>query len=104
MEADGGWSGTIIADPACDEFRELAGLRVDDAAKRAGLTDGEFFVVLLSASRGSAGMSPFTQSQWETDLVLDHPWGMVGSDAAVRSKRISVAVPSTTRNAQLEPA
>jgi N-acyl-D-amino-acid deacylase len=85
MEADGGWAGTIIADPACDEFRETAGLRVAEAAEQAGLKPGDFFIDLLIASRVGAGMSPFTQSQAETDMVLNHPWGMVGSDASVRA-------------------
>lgn len=85
MEADGQWRGILIADPACDEFRELAGLTMPEAADRAGLTPGRLWIELLIASRGDAAMSAFTQSQEETDLVLDHPWGMVGSDAAVRA-------------------
>jgi N-acyl-D-amino-acid deacylase len=85
MEADGKWKGIIIADPACEEFRELAGLAMNEAADGAGLTPGRLWIELLIASHGDAAMSCFTQSQWETDLVLNHPWGMVGSDASVRA-------------------
>ncbi|MBN1478149.1 D-aminoacylase [Candidatus Sumerlaeota bacterium] len=85
MEAEGKWVGTLISDAACEEFKALEGKCVAEAAEMTGLTPGEFFLQLLIASRGNASMVCFTQDQGETDRVLEHAWGMVGSDAAVRS-------------------
>lgn len=85
MEAKGLWEGILIADAACDEGRPLEGMSVADAAKQEGLAPGQMWIRLLIASNGNASMVAFTQSEEETDLVLNHPWGMVGSDASLRA-------------------
>ncbi len=85
MEADGLWEGTLIADAACEELRPLEGLSIAEAARQSGDIPGELFLRLVIASGGNASRVTFTQSQEETDEVLTHPWGMVGSDAALRA-------------------
>ena len=85
MEASDGWAGILIGSAGCDQFHEMEGLSVSEAAQRVGLAPGALWIELLIASRLEASMVAFTQSQEETDRVLDHRWGMVGSDAALRS-------------------
>ncbi len=85
LESENDWAGVLIADAASEKFQELNGLSVTDAAAQTGDTPAGLWIALLIASRGHASMVAFTQSQEETDRVLDHPWGMVGSDAAVRA-------------------
>lgn len=85
MEANNMWAGTLIADAGCEEFRGLEGMNVAEAAEKTGDTPGMLWLNLLIASKLNASMVAFTQSQDETDEVLTHPWGMVGSDASLRA-------------------
>lgn len=79
-----GWEGILISDAASEQYRKLQGFSVADAAHQLKTDPGSLWLDLLIASRCSASMVAFTQSQEETDLVLEHPWAMVGSDAGCR--------------------
>jgi len=85
IETADGWEGILISDAACGQYQPLQGLSVGDAARQMNVDPGSLWIDLLIASRCSASMVAFTQNQDETDMVLEHPWGMVGSDAGCRA-------------------
>jgi N-acyl-D-amino-acid deacylase len=80
-----GWDGILIADAACTQYQQYQGHSIEAAARVRNTDPGSLWLDLLIASRCRASMVAFTQSQEETDLVLEHPWGMVGSDASCRT-------------------
>jgi N-acyl-D-amino-acid deacylase len=80
-----GWDGILIAEARCAQYEPYQGHSIEAAARARDTDPGSLWLDLLIASRCRASMVAFTQSQEETDLVLEHPWGMVGSDASSRT-------------------
>ncbi len=80
-----GWESVLIVDAACDEFADLQGLSLSDAAERRGMSPQELFIKLLVTSNLRAAICNFTMNWEETDLALTHDRGMVCTDGACRA-------------------
>ncbi|MCX7626289.1 MAG: D-aminoacylase [Candidatus Sumerlaeaceae bacterium] len=82
-----GWESVLVVDAACDEYTELQGFSIGEAARRKKVEAGELFLSLLVASELRAAICNFTMNWQETDLAILHARGMVCTDAACRAPK-----------------
>jgi len=71
-----------VADSNQDPNRQYEGMRIAEAAKKAGKDPFDFVFDLLIAERGSVGCVYFIISEGDLKLALAQPWIAVGSDGS----------------------
>lgn len=82
-----GWESVLIVDAGCDEYADLQGLSIGEAARRKDFSAQEMFIALLTASELKTAICNFTMNWEETDIAITHPRGMVCTDAACRAPK-----------------
>ena len=71
-----------VADSKADPNRQYEGMRIAEAAKKAGKDPFDFVFDLLIESRGSVGCVYFIMSEDDLKLAMAQPWVAVGSDGS----------------------
>ena len=71
-----------VADSKADPNRRYEGMRIAEAAKKAGKDPFDFVFDLLIESRGSVGCVYFIISEDDLKLAMAQPWVAVGSDGS----------------------
>lgn len=77
------WDSVMIIFAGCDEYRSHEGKSLQQIAEDTGNSIEDVFCDILIFSRANADIVCFTQSQDDTDLVLEHPMGLVCTDSGV---------------------
>ena len=62
---------------------ELNGLRLDEIARRRGMTDVEAYIWIME--NGGSGLIGHTMNEGDVDTFMASPWVMTSSDGGVRS-------------------
>ena len=71
-----------IGDSKADPNRQYEGMRIAEAAKKAGKDPFDFVFDLLVEERGSVGCVYFIMSEDDLRLAMVQPWVAVGSDGS----------------------
>jgi N-acyl-D-amino-acid deacylase len=71
-----------VADSTADPNRQFEGMRIADAARKAGKDPFDFVFDLLIEARGSVGCVYFIMSEDDLKLAMAQPWVAVGSDGS----------------------
>jgi N-acyl-D-aspartate/D-glutamate deacylase len=76
--------GRVRGVAATDEspLRQYEGMRVADAARKAGKDPFDFVFDLLAETRGAVGCVYFIMSEDDVKLALRQPWVAIGSDGS----------------------
>ncbi|HWF83303.1 MAG TPA: amidohydrolase family protein, partial [Vicinamibacterales bacterium] len=72
----------IPARPGAEAYKKYEGMRVDDAAKAAGMDPYDFVFELLIAERGNVSCVWFIIDENDLKLAMQRPWVSVGSDGS----------------------
>lgn len=84
-EGKDGWDSVIISNACGSEFTSDQGKTIGQIARERDCEPSALFVDILLATHCAAGICNFTMSQEETDSVIVHPLGMIGTDSACRA-------------------
>jgi N-acyl-D-aspartate/D-glutamate deacylase len=71
-----------VGDSRTDPNRQYEGMRIAEAAKKAGKDPFDFVFDLLVESRGSVGCVYFIMSEDDLKLAMAQPWVAIGSDGS----------------------
>lgn len=80
VDSAGGWDGILITSVVEPSLRHLQGLRVDEAARRAGVDPLTLVLDTLVRDRASTAMVMFIMDPTDVERVVDHPSSAIGSD------------------------
>ncbi len=79
------WSRLMISEVTCEAHRGYEGLRVAEAAERAGKAPIDFVIDLLTDERMQVDAIFFTMCEENLEAILTKPYAMIGSDSGCRS-------------------
>ncbi len=80
VRAAGGWNGILITSVVEPSLRHLQGLRVDEAARRAGVDPLTLVLDTLVRDRAGTAMVMFIMDPTDVERVVEHPSSAIGSD------------------------
>ncbi|MBO8126482.1 MAG: D-aminoacylase [Firmicutes bacterium] len=81
----GGWQAVLISWVSNQNYQELVGQTIAEAANKAKISPWELARELLQANPDGVEIICFSMSQADVDRVICHPWASYGSDATSRA-------------------